>query len=63
MSDVRGTDMTDSWLPQNDETARLAASIRDFVKYRATQPKDEASFGVRDMTGFFQTMNLSPTAG
>jgi hypothetical protein len=60
MSEIRGTDLNGSWLPESDETTSLAASVREFVKYRATQPKDELGFGVRDMIGFFQTMSMSP---
>lgn len=58
MTDIWGEDMSHWWLPNDEGYLSTIRTVRDFVEYRATKPRDPWAVGIRDMSGIFRTLNI-----
>ncbi|KAH9833622.1 Fungal specific transcription factor domain, partial [Teratosphaeria destructans] len=59
MSDLWQTDVTHWWLPNGEGLPDVVKSIRDFIEYRATAPRDASGQQVREMSGIFNRIAIS----
>ncbi|KAF2774491.1 hypothetical protein EJ03DRAFT_263244 [Teratosphaeria nubilosa] len=59
MSDIWQTDVTHWWLPNGEGLPNVVKSIRDFIEYRATVPRDASGQQIREMSGIFNRIAIS----
>ncbi|KAK4909891.1 hypothetical protein LTR49_021376 [Elasticomyces elasticus] len=59
MSELWAIDVNHWWLPNDEGYPRVVRSIRDFVQYRASMPKDAQTSDVRDISNILKALNLS----
>jgi len=61
MSDLWGVDVTNWWLPNDEDYPPVVRALRDFISFRAesaAKEPDAKDADVRDMAGIFKTMSL-----
>ncbi|CAI6337554.1 unnamed protein product [Periconia digitata] len=54
-----GMAASDWWFPNDEGCPRMIRSIKDFIRERTTEPKDQVSQDLREMRGIFSTLNMS----
>lgn len=58
MSDHWNEDVTHWWLPDDEGFPSTIRTLREFVQYRNTQPKDALTTGISNMSGIFRSLNI-----
>jgi hypothetical protein len=59
MLESMGVGPSDWWLPNDETCPPIIRSIKDFIKERATAPKDQVSDDLREMRGIFNSLTIS----
>lgn len=59
MLESYGANPSDWWLPNDEGCPPIIRSIKDFIRERATAPKDQVSDDLKEMRGIFGSMIIS----
>jgi hypothetical protein len=51
--------LSDWWFPNDEGCPRIIRSIKNFIRERTTEPKDQVSQDLREMRGLFSTITIS----
>jgi hypothetical protein len=59
MLEAWGLEASDWWLPNDESCPPIVRSIKNFIRDRTQEPKDQTSDDLREMRGIFSSMSIS----